>query len=109
MIGVVTLTVTNASSAEKLVWGVQCKAFFSANAGLGEVEEASASAASVSKELPPPDTLVGSVKFASGTSGSVSVTFAGSVLRFSLSVTGTQGSLEVRPSSVPQPCPTAFA
>ncbi|KAL3140220.1 hypothetical protein ABBQ38_004496 [Trebouxia sp. C0009 RCD-2024] len=64
-------------------------------AGLGEVEEASATATSISKELPPPDTLVGSVKFASGTCGGVSITFAGSVLRFSLSLTGTQGSLEV--------------
>ena len=69
-------------------------------AGLGEVEEASATATSISKELPPPDTLVGSVKFASGACGGISITFAGSVLRFSLSVTGTQGSLEVRPTSV---------
>lgn len=61
------------------------------------MEEASATATSISKELPPSDTLVGSVKFASGTCGGISITFAGSVLRFSLSVTGTQGSLEVRP------------
>ena len=53
-------------------------------------------ALSVSEELPPPDTLVGTVRFASGTPAGVSITFAGSVLRFSLSVTGTKGSLEVR-------------
>lgn len=64
-------------------------------AGLGQVTEASATAVSLSEELPPPDTLVGAVKFASGTPASVSITFAGSVLRFSLSVTGTKGSLEV--------------
>lgn len=64
-------------------------------AGLGEVVTASATALSVSEELPPPDTLVGTVKFASGTPAGVSITFAGSVLRFSLSVTGTKGSLEV--------------
>ena len=65
-------------------------------AGLGEVVEASATALSLSEDLPPPDTVVGTVKFASGTPASVSITFAGSVLRFSLSVTGTKGSLEVR-------------
>ncbi len=58
--------------------------------------EASAAALSVSEALPPPDTLVGTVKFASGTPAGISITFAGSVLRFSLSVTGTKGSLEVR-------------
>lgn len=63
--------------------------------GLGEVVEASATALSLSEDLPPPDTVVGTVKFASGTPASVSITFAGSVLRFSLSVTGTKGSLEV--------------
>ena len=86
-------------------WRVVCKA------GLGEVEEAWATATSISQELPPPDTLVGSVKFASGTCSSVSVTFAGSVLRFSLSVTGTKGSLEVWPNrgqSYFKPC-SAFA
>ena len=64
--------------------------------GLGEVVTASATALSVSEELPPPDTLVGTLNFASGTPAGVSITFAGSVLRFSLSVTGTKGSLEVR-------------
>ena len=64
--------------------------------GLGEVAEASATATSISQDLPSPDTVVGSLEFASGTSAGISITFAGSVLRFSLSVTGTQGSLEVR-------------
>lgn len=49
---------------------------------------------SVCEELPPPDTVVGSLKFASDKSASISISFAGSVLRFSLSVTGTRGSLE---------------
>ena len=71
---------------------MRCNAF---DTGLGQVTEASASTLSLSEELPPPDTLVGTVKFASGTPASVSITFAGSVLRFSLSVTGTKGSLEV--------------
>ncbi len=70
---------------------MRCNAF---DTGLGQVTEASASALSLSEELPPPDTLVGAVKFASGTPASLSITFAGSVLRFSLSVTGTKGSLE---------------
>ena len=56
--------------------------------------EASAVAMSVCEELPPPDTVVGSLKFSSGKPASVSISFAGSVLRFSLSVTGTRGSLE---------------
>lgn len=64
-------------------------------AGFGEVVEASATSMSVCKELPPPDTLLGSLKFTSGKPASVSISFAGSVLRFSLSVTGTKGSLEV--------------
>ncbi len=71
---------------------LRCNTF---DTGLGQVTEASATALSLSEELPPPDTLVGAVKFASGTPASVSITFAGSVLRFSLSVTGTKGSLEV--------------
>lgn len=49
---------------------------------------------SVCEELPPPDTVLGSLKFAGGKPASVSISFAGSVLRFSLSVTGTKGSLE---------------
>lgn len=64
-------------------------------AGLGELVEASANAMSLSQDLPPPDTVVGTVKFASSTPASISITFAGSVLRFSLSVVGTKGSLEV--------------
>ena len=71
---------------------LNCSAF---DIGLGQVTEASAIALSLSEELPPPDTLVGAVKFACGTPASVSITFAGSVLRFSLSVTGTKGSLDV--------------
>lgn len=63
-------------------------------AGFGEVVEASALAMSVCEELPPPDTVLGSLKFAGGKPASVSISFAGSVLRFSLSVTGTKGSLE---------------
>ena len=75
---------------------LSCKAnSFSCDEGLGEVVEASATATSISPDLPPPDTVVGSLKFASGTPAGISVTFAGSVLRFSLSVTGTAGSLEV--------------
>ena len=66
------------------------------SAGLGELVEASANAMSLSQDLPPPDTVVGTVKFASSTPASISVTFAGSVLRFSLSVVGTNGSLEVK-------------
>lgn len=66
------------------------------HAGFGEVKEASAKAMSVCEELPPPDTVVGSLKFANGKPASVSITFAGSVLRFSLCVIGTKGSLEVR-------------
>ena len=76
---------------------IVCRAFAALDkfcAGFGEVVEASALAMSVCEELPPPDTVVGSLKFASGKPASVSISFAGSVLRFSLSVTGTKGSLE---------------
>ena len=72
-----------------------CHQWGSAGSGFGEAVEASAVAYSASAELPPPDTVVGRLKFANGKPASVSISFAASVLRFSLSVTGTKGSLEV--------------
>ena len=87
--------VNNTCDSDLSPKGPSNQAMFLCKTGLGEVLEASAFAAWVIKDLPRPDTHVRSVKFASGARAGVSITFAGSVLRFSLSVTGTQGSLEV--------------
>ena len=65
-------------------------------AGIGGVEQASATALTFNMQLPTPDTLVGSVMFSSCVPATISITFAGAVLRFSLSATGTKGSLEAR-------------
>ena len=64
--------------------------------GLGEVSTAAAVAASHSSELPPPDSLVGFLRFPNTpAAASVSLTFAAPHMQFSLTVVGTQGTVQV--------------
>ena len=64
--------------------------------GAGEVTHAWGHARDASSEVSSPDTLVGGLLFADGPTASVSISFAAAAVRFSLSVVGTEGSVEVR-------------
>ncbi|KAK9806301.1 hypothetical protein WJX72_009366 [[Myrmecia] bisecta] len=65
-------------------------------AGWGSEVAASGHAMGMEEGLPFPDSLVGHLVYKRGGAASVSLTFAGSHVRFSLSVVGTLGSLEVQ-------------
>ena len=66
------------------------------HAGWGDATTACAHARSVDPGLPPPDTVVSCLSYSNGSAATVSITFASTNSRFSLSVVGTEGSLEVR-------------
>eukprot|EP00891_Asterochloris_glomerata_P007025 jgi/Astpho2/7025/e_gw1.00107.113.1_t len=66
-------------------------------AGWGDAATACAHSRSVDPGLPAPDTVVSCLSYPNGCAASVSITFASPNSRFSLSVFGTEGSLEVRP------------
>ena len=63
--------------------------------GAGEARQAWAHSSHANAELPSPDTLVGGLVFDADVAASVSISFAAAQVRFSLSVVGTDGSLEV--------------
>ena len=67
------------------------------HAGWGDAATACAHSRSVDPGLPAPDTVVSCLSYPNGCAASVSITFASPNSRFSLSVFGTEGSLEVRP------------
>ncbi len=69
-------------------------------AGAGEARHAWAHSSHAKAELPSPDTLVGGLVFNGGIAASVSVSFAAAQVRFSLSMVGTDGSLEVNTESL---------
>jgi predicted dehydrogenase len=64
-------------------------------AGAGEARQAWAHSSHANPELPSPDTLVGGLVFDAAVAATVSISFAAAQVRFSLSVVGTEGSLEV--------------
>ena len=68
------------------------------HAGWGDAATACAHSRSVDPGLPSPDTVVSCLSYFNGSAATVSITFASPNSRFSLSVVGTEGSLEVRPS-----------
>ena len=65
-------------------------------AGAGEARQAWAHSSHANPQLPSPDTLVGGLIFDAAVAATVSISFAAAQVRFSLSVVGTEGSLEVR-------------
>ena len=64
-------------------------------AGAGEARWALARSSHADAGLPSPDTLAGGLVFDAGVAATVSISFAAAQVRFSLSVVGTDGSLEV--------------
>ncbi|KAG2449151.1 hypothetical protein HYH02_005898 [Chlamydomonas schloesseri] len=66
-----------------------------ASAGAGEATSVSAHAVQVKPDLSFPDSVVGVATFASGVPASISISLAAHQVRWSLSVVGSEGSLEV--------------
>ncbi|KAG2444564.1 hypothetical protein HXX76_001309 [Chlamydomonas incerta] len=66
-----------------------------AAAGAGEATSVSAHAVQVKPDLSFPDSVVGVATFAGGVPASISISLAAHQVRWSLSVVGTEGSLEV--------------
>lgn len=64
-------------------------------AGWGEVEQVSGRTHVANPGLPPPDSVVGHLKFQRGGLCNVSITYASHVMRLNVCIVGTQGSVEV--------------